>query len=141
MRDAAKPLAGSDPAQPVQDFVRHLPNRPIAVHDEVAGLLADARREDGTLLSLRDGIAKHYTAAIATFETSARSAREMVRDYAAFRQRAVADGRSGTMKRVVFLPGNDPARAAELAAIPNFGRKSIQEVVDVLADRGLALKG
>ena len=30
---------------------------------------------------------------------------------------------------------------AELAAIPNFGRKSIQEVVDVLADRGLALKG
>jgi DNA-directed RNA polymerase subunit alpha len=29
---------------------------------------------------------------------------------------------------------------AELAAIPNFGRKSIQEVIDVLADRGLALK-
>jgi len=74
------------------------------------------RRDDGTLLSLRDGIAKHYTAAIATFETSASRAREMVRDYATFRSRAVADGRSGTMKRVVFLPGNDPARAAELAA-------------------------
>jgi hypothetical protein len=74
------------------------------------------RREDGTLLSLRDGIAKHYTAAIATFETSARGAREMVRDYAAFRQKAIADGRSGAMKRVVFLPGSDPVRAAELAA-------------------------
>ncbi len=74
------------------------------------------RREDGTLLSLRDGIAKHYTAAIATFETSARGAREMVRDYAAFRQKAIADGRSGVMKRVVFVPGSDPARAAELAA-------------------------
>ncbi len=73
-------------------------------------------REDGTLLSLRDGIAKHYTAAIATFETSARGAREMVRDYAAFRQKAVTDGRNGTMKRIVFLPGSDPARAAELAA-------------------------
>lgn len=74
------------------------------------------RREDGTLLSLRDGISKHYEAAIATFETSARSARAMVRDYAAFRQRAVTDGRNGAMKRVVFLPGSDPARAAELAA-------------------------
>ncbi len=29
---------------------------------------------------------------------------------------------------------------AELAAIPNFGKKSIQEVIDVLEDRGLALK-
>ncbi len=74
------------------------------------------RREDGTLLSLRDGIAKHYVASLATFETSAANAREMVRDYAAFRAKAVSDGRNGTMKRVVFLPGNDPARAAELAA-------------------------
>ena len=74
------------------------------------------KREDGTLLSLRDGIAKHYVASLATFETSARGAREMVRDYAAFRQKAVSDGRNGTMKRVVFVPGNDPARAAELAA-------------------------
>jgi hypothetical protein len=74
------------------------------------------RREDGTLLSLRDGIAKHYVAALATFETSAKGAREMVRDYAAFRQKAITDGRAGTMKRVVLLPGNDPARAAELAA-------------------------
>lgn len=74
------------------------------------------KREDGTLLSLRDGIAKHYTAARATFETTSRNAREMVRDYAAFRQKAVTDGRNGTMKRVVFIPGTDPARAAELAA-------------------------
>lgn len=74
------------------------------------------QREDGTLLSLRDGIAKHYVASIATFETAARGAREMVRDYAAFRAKAVTDGRNGTMKRVVFVPGSDPARAAELAA-------------------------
>ncbi|MEX2182387.1 MAG: M14 family zinc carboxypeptidase [Gemmatimonadaceae bacterium] len=74
------------------------------------------RRDDGTLLSLRDGIAKHYVASIASFETAASRARELVRDYAAFRQRAVTDGRNGTMKRVVFVPGSDPARAAELAA-------------------------
>ena len=74
------------------------------------------RRDDGTLLSLRDGIAKHYEAAVATFETSARGARDLVKDYATFRQKAVTDGRNGTMKRVVFVPGSDPARAAELAA-------------------------
>ena len=74
------------------------------------------RREDGTILSLRDGISKHYVAAISTFETSARNARDLVRDYASFRQKAVTDGRNGTMKRVVFVPGSDPARAAELAA-------------------------
>lgn len=73
-------------------------------------------REDGTLLSLRDGISKHYVASIATFETAASRAREMVRDYAAFRAKAVTDGRNGTIKRVVFVPGSDPVRAAELAA-------------------------
>ena len=74
------------------------------------------RRDDGTLLSLRDGIAKHYTAAVATFETTAARARERVKDYLAFRQSAVADGKAQPMKRVVFAPGNDPARAGELAA-------------------------
>ncbi|HRN54426.1 MAG TPA: hypothetical protein PK788_13095, partial [Gemmatimonadaceae bacterium] len=73
-------------------------------------------REDGTLLSLRDGISKHYVASIATFETAAARAREMVRDYAAFRNKAVTDGRNGSIKRVVFVPGSDPVRAAELAA-------------------------
>jgi hypothetical protein len=74
------------------------------------------RRSDGTLLSLRDGIVKHYVAAIATAEVAADNAREMVRDYAAFRQQAIAEGRTGGMRRVVIVPGKDPARAAELAA-------------------------
>ncbi len=75
------------------------------------------RREDGTLLSLRDGIAKHYTAALATWETVAARASERVADYAAFRREAVEAGRTATMKRVVFTGGNDPGRAAELAAM------------------------
>ncbi len=74
------------------------------------------RRDDGTLLSLRDGIAKHFTAAVATFETTAARAKERVKDYLAFRQTAVADGKTQAMKRVVFAPGNDPGRAGELAA-------------------------
>lgn len=73
-------------------------------------------REDGSLLSFRDGIAKHYVAALATIETTAAGAQERVRDYIAFRRDAVEAGRTGAMKRVVLLPGKDPARAAELVS-------------------------
>jgi hypothetical protein len=74
------------------------------------------RREDGTILTFRDGIAKHYVSALATIETAARNRAERVRDYLAFRQSAVTEGRTGRMKRVVLVPGQDPGRAAELAA-------------------------
>ena len=74
------------------------------------------RREDGSICSFRDGIAKHFTTAIATIETTASRHRDRVRDWAQFRANAVTAGRTGTMKRVVLDPGSDPARAAELAA-------------------------
>ncbi|MBA3671643.1 MAG: hypothetical protein H0W68_06420 [Gemmatimonadaceae bacterium] len=74
------------------------------------------RRPDGSLVSLRDGIAKHYVASMATIETTARNARARVTDYAHFRQEAVAEGRSGAMRRVMFSPGKDPGRAAELVS-------------------------
>lgn len=91
------------------------------------------RRDDGTLLSLRDGIAKHYTAAIATFETTAGRARERVKDYLAFRQSAVADGKTQSFKRVVFAPGNDPGRAAELAAALLRGGVEVHRLTQPLA--------
>jgi hypothetical protein len=74
------------------------------------------RRPDGTILSFRDGIAKHWVASLATLEATAARAQERVRDYLAFRQAAVREGRPGAMKRVVILPGKDPQRAAELVA-------------------------
>ena len=74
------------------------------------------RRPDGSLLSLRDGIAKHYVASMATIETTARRSTERVRDYLRFRQNAVSDGQRGALRRVVLVPGKDPGRAAELAS-------------------------
>jgi hypothetical protein len=74
------------------------------------------RRPDGTLLSNRDGIAKHYTTAYATFMTTAANKDARLRDYVAFRQRAVSEGRTSAMKRVVLLPGADPVRAARLVS-------------------------
>jgi hypothetical protein len=74
------------------------------------------RRDDGSLLSFRDGIAKHYVAALSTILTTADHATDRVRDWTAFRSRAVSDGASGTMRRVVIVPGNDPGRAAGLVS-------------------------
>ena len=74
------------------------------------------RRPDGTLLSLRDGIAKHFVASLATIAATSSHAEERVRDYLAFRRRAVSDGRSGAIRRVVIAPARDPGRAAELVS-------------------------
>jgi hypothetical protein len=74
------------------------------------------RREDGSLLSFRDGIAKHWVSAMATIEATAARAAERLTDYAAYRRAAVDAGRAGPMRQVVIVPGADPQRAAELAA-------------------------
>ena len=74
------------------------------------------RRDDGTLLSFRDGIAKHYTTAMATIEATAAYKTERVRDYLSFRQAAIAEGRTGRMRQVVLNPATDPGRAAELVS-------------------------
>jgi hypothetical protein len=74
------------------------------------------RRDDGSLLSFRDGIAKHWVSAMATIEATAARAAERLTDYAAFRRSAVDAGRAGPMRQVVIVPGADPQRAAELAA-------------------------
>ena len=74
------------------------------------------RRPDGTLLSLRDGIAKHFVASLATIEATASRSAERVRDFVDFRRRAIADGRAGALRRVVISPARDPGRAAELVS-------------------------
>ena len=60
------------------------------------------RRSDGTILTLREAASHHYTASWATILTTARRARERVRDYAEFRRSAVADAQRGAMRGVVF---------------------------------------
>jgi hypothetical protein len=74
------------------------------------------RRADGTLVSLRDGIAKHFVASLATIDATASHASERVSDYLAFRRQAVRDGGTGAMRRIVIVPGRDPGRAAELVS-------------------------
>ncbi len=76
------------------------------------------RRDDGTVETLRGAIAKHFTASLATLETSAAHREERLRDYYKFFSSAIAEGQAGKdgLRTVVIAPGNDPGRAAELAA-------------------------
>lgn len=57
-------------------------------------------RNDGTVLTLHDAAWHHYTAAWATLTTTARRARERVRDFLAFRQAAISDGERSPMRAV-----------------------------------------
>jgi hypothetical protein len=74
------------------------------------------RRADGSLCTFRGAIAKHYVAALATIEITAARKTDRVKDWAKFRREAVDEGRTMTMKRVVLVPGKDPARTANLVA-------------------------
>ncbi|MCS6818157.1 MAG: M14 family zinc carboxypeptidase [Blastocatellia bacterium] len=74
------------------------------------------RREDGALVTLRDGIAKHFLASLATVETAVRYRERLLQYFYDFKRTAIEEGARGPMRRFVLLPGNDPGRAAELVA-------------------------
>jgi len=75
------------------------------------------RRDDDTIVTLRSGIAKHFVASMTTLEVAARNREARLRDYYQFKQSAIEEGRTGTMKRIVLLPGSDPGRAADLVEV------------------------
>jgi Zinc carboxypeptidase len=72
------------------------------------------RRSDGTLLTYRDGVVRHFTAAIQTAATAARHRERLLRDFLDYHRTAIAEG--GPVE-YVLLPGNDPARAERLAGL------------------------
>jgi hypothetical protein len=74
------------------------------------------RREDGSLCTFRGAVAKHFVAAMATIEITAARKADRVKDWAKFKREAVDEGRTMTMKRVVLVPGKDPARTSSLIA-------------------------
>ncbi|HUF25480.1 MAG TPA: M14 family metallopeptidase [Gemmatimonadaceae bacterium] len=71
------------------------------------------RRTDGTVLTLHQAALQHYTAAWATALTSARRARERVRDYLDFRGSAIAEG-TGSPIRMIVLERDAFGRADSL---------------------------
>ena len=84
------------------------------------------KRDDGTIETLREAIAKHFTASLATVETSAAHREERLRDYYRFFATAISEAQAGKegLRQVAIAPGSDPGRTAELVA--NLLRQGIE---------------
>jgi hypothetical protein len=70
-------------------------------------------RDDGTLVSLRDGIAKHFAAGLNTVFTAAANREVRLRDYREFFVSSI----SGLKQKYYFLPGKDPEAAEMLVGL------------------------
>lgn len=81
------------------------------------GYVLNRRRDDGTISTLRDGIAHHYIASLATLETAAANRRARLLDYYDFRRSAMDEARTDRMKRVVLVPGGDAGALAHVVGL------------------------
>ena len=74
-------------------------------------------RDDGTIVTFRSSIAKHYVASMTTLEATARNKAERIRDFYEFRRKGMADHAGSKMKRVVIDPSSDRVKAAEMVEV------------------------
>ncbi|MEO8572807.1 MAG: M14 family zinc carboxypeptidase, partial [Pyrinomonadaceae bacterium] len=74
-------------------------------------------RDDGTIVTLRSAIAKHFVASMTTLETASQNRAARLQDYAEFRRKALDESKTERMKRIVIDPANDQVKAAELISI------------------------
>lgn len=75
------------------------------------------RRSDDTLLSYRQGVVEHFTAAIETAVTAARHRADLLRDFHRFRQAAIDEAVGGGLRAYVLTTSSDPPRAERLARL------------------------
>ena len=74
------------------------------------------RREDGALLTYKDAVTHHFTAAVTTAATAAKNRERLLRDFFEYRRSATALAQKGT-REYLIPPGKDPARVQRLARI------------------------
>lgn len=72
-------------------------------------------REDGTTVTFRSAIAKHYVASMATLETLAKNKMQRQQDFYDFRRTALEE--NAPLKRIAVMPDKDPVKAAEMMEI------------------------
>ncbi len=73
-------------------------------------------RDDGTVLSYKDGVTHHFTSATTTALTAARNRERLLRDFLEYRRSAIALGQKG-MREYLIPPGKDASRAERLARL------------------------
>ena len=74
-------------------------------------------REDGTTLTLRDGVVHHHTGTMAVLKLTAENKDQRLRDFHEYKKSAMDEGLKEAMKAVVLLPGKDEAGARELVEV------------------------
>src|SRR5688572_5810206 len=74
-------------------------------------------RDDGTIVTFRSSIAKHYVASMTTLEATAKNKTARLKDFYDFRAKGMADNSRSKLKRVVIDPTSDRVKAAELIEV------------------------
>ena len=76
-------------------------------HETDGGKELNRQREDGSMLTLRSGVEKHFTSAMALVRATADNRSELMSSYATFKKKAVTGQSAGKFKRVVLV-SDDP---------------------------------
>ena len=74
-------------------------------------------RDDGSIVTLRSAIAKHYVASMTTLETLSKNKTQRLQDFYDFRRNALAEATNEKLKRIVISPEKDRVKAAEMIEI------------------------
>jgi hypothetical protein len=85
-------------------------------YEQASARALSLKRDDGLLLTYKDGVLHHFTSAIQTARTAAENREKLLRYYSNYRLSAVEEGKKGTME-YALVPGVDPSRAERLARL------------------------
>jgi Zinc carboxypeptidase len=81
-------------------------------------------RDDGSIVTLRSAIAKHFVTSMTTLETAAKNRAARLQDYYDYRKGAMDEARGEKMKRIIIDPAADRLKAADL--IENLRRMRVE---------------
>ena len=74
-------------------------------------------RDDGTIVTFRSAIAKHFVTSMTTLETAAKNRQARLQDYYDYRKSAMSELSGERMKRIVIDPTKDPVKTAEMIEV------------------------
>ncbi len=82
-------------------------------HETDGGKELNRLRSDGSILTLRNGVEKHFTSAMALVEATANNKSDLMSSFASYKQKATSGELTGKFKRVVLVSA-DPRPLARL---------------------------
>ena len=83
-------------------------------YEEASSRGVSIKRDDGSILTLREGSWHHFTTSMATIQIIAERRQERVQDFYKFFTTALAEAKTDPMKEIILVPGNDPHLTAKL---------------------------